>query len=159
MNTEELSTSLAAEIAAKHREALTVASQARENIDKAKDRYHNRLHEWLRQYVPSLPVEQADVYLGIHNRRLKRQVFEADSAQLKLIGVLGDEEVNTSGGSSTAQRADGGRWIKWAGHIAQHFREVDETRPIEIWESFERKALADTLEPMVALYKRAGGMQ
>ena len=171
MNTEELSTSLAAEIAAKHSEALTVASQARENIDralnaaadvgtlidKAKDRYHGRLHEWLREHVPSLMVEQADVYLGIHNRRLKRQVFEADSAQLKLIGVLGDEEINTSGGSSTAQRADGGRWIKWAGHIAQHFREVDETRPIETWESFERKALADTLEPMVALYKRAGG--
>jgi len=171
MNTEELSTSLAAEIAAKHSEALTVASQARENIDralnaaadvgtlidKAKDQYHGRLHEWLREHVPTLPVDQADVYLGIHKVRQRRDCLEADSRQLKLIGIIGDDEVAPAGGSSVGQRADGGRWIKWAGHIAQHFREVDETRPIETWESFERKALADTLEPMVSLYKRAGG--
>lgn len=171
MNTEELSISLAAEIAVKHSEALTTASQARENIDKAlnaaadvgmlidkaKDQYHGRLHEWLRQYVPTLPVDQADVYLGIHKVRQRRDCLEADSRQLKLIGIIGDDEVAPAGGSSVGQRADGGRWIKWAGHIAQHFREVDETRPIETWESFERKALADTLEPMVALYKRAGG--
>ena len=172
MNTEELSTSLAAEIAAKHQEALSAADKARRAVDgalnaaadtgtlieKAKDQYHSRLQEWLRENVPSLTAEQAGVYYGIHRRRLKRQVFEADSAQLKLIGVIGDEAVGESGGNSSGQRADGGRWIKWAGHIAQHFREVDETRPIETWESFERKALADTLEPMVALYKRAGGV-
>lgn len=172
MNTEELSTSLAAEIAAKHSEALAVAGQARENIDralnaaadvgtlidKAKDHYHGRLHEWLREHVPTLPVDQADIYLGIHKVRQRRDCLEADSRQLKLIGIIGDDEVAPAGGSSVGQRADGGRWIKWAGHIAQHFREVDETRPIETWESFERKALADTLEPMVALYKRAGGV-
>ena len=171
MNTEELSTSLATEIAAKHQEALSIASQARENIDKAlnaaadvgtlidkaKDHYHGRLHEWLREHVPSLTTEQADVYHGIHKVRLRRECLEADSRQLKLIGIIGDDEVASAGGASTGQRADGGRWIKWAGHIAQHFREVDSTRPIETWESFERKALADTLEPMVELYKRAGG--
>ena len=171
MNIEELSTSLAAEIAAKHSEALAVASQARENIDralnaaadvgtlidKAKDQYHGRLHEWLREYVPGLTPEQADVYHGIHKVRQKRECLEADTRQLKLIGIIGDDEVSDSGGSSLGQKADGSRWIKWAGHIAQHFRGLDSTRPIEIWESFERKALADTLEPMVALYKRAGG--
>lgn len=171
MNTDELSISLAAQIAAKHSEALAVASQARDNIDralnaaadvgtlidKAKDQYHGRLHEWLRKHVPTLPVDQADVYLGIHKVRQRRDCLEADSRQLKLIGIIGDDEVAPAGGASVGQRADGCRWIKWAGHIAQHFREVDETRPIETWESFERKALADTLEPMVALYKRAGG--
>jgi hypothetical protein len=168
---QELSTSLAAEIASKHQEALSIATEARQNIDKAlnaaadvgtlidkaKDQYHGRLHEWLREHVPGLTPEQADVYHGIHRRRLKRQVFEADNAQLKLIGVLGDDDIASQGGSSTGQKADGTRWIKWAGHIAQHFRGLDSTRPIETWESFERKALADTLEPMVALYKRAGG--
>lgn len=171
MNTEELSTSLAAEIAAKHNEALSIAENARATIDnalnaaadvgtlieKAKEHYHGRLHEWLREYVPTLPVEQADVYLGIHKVRKRRECLEADTRQLKLIGIIGDDEVATHGGTSTAQRADGGRWIKWAGHIAQHFREVDSTRPIETWESFERKALADTLQPMVDLYRRAGG--
>jgi RNA processing factor Prp31 len=168
---QELSTSLAAEIASKHQEALSIAGQARENIDKAlnaaadvgtlidkaKDQYHGKLHEWLRQHVPGLTPEQADVYHGIHKVRQRRECLEADTRQLKLIGIIGDDEVADSGGHSTGQKADGSRWIKWAGHIAQHFRGLDSTRPIETWESFERKALADTLEPMVALYKRAGG--
>ena len=170
MNTEELSTSLAAEITAKHSEALSIAGQARENIDKAlnaaadvgtlidkaKDHYHGRLHEWLRRHVPTLPVDQADVYLGIHKVRQRRDCLEADTRQLKLIGLLGEDQLGE--GPIKSVRSDGSRWIKWAGHIAQHFREVDSTRPIETWESFERKALADTLEPMVALYKRAGGV-
>jgi len=171
MNTEQLSTTLANEIARKHQEALFIATEARQNIDKAlnaaadvgtlidkaKDQYHGRLHEWLREHVPGLKPEQADVYLGIHRVRQKRECLEADTRQLKLIGIIGDEEVADSGGSRSGQKADGTRWIKWAGHIAQHFRGLDSTRPIETWESFERKALADTLEPMVSLYKRAGG--
>ena len=168
---QDLSTSLAEEIASKHQEALSIATEARQNIDKAlnaaadvgtlidkaKDQYHGRLHEWLREHVPGLTPEQADVYHGIHKVRQKRECLEADTRQLKLIGIIGDDEVSDSGGSSSGQKADGSRWIKWAGHIAQHFRGLDSTRPIETWESFERKALADTLEPMVALYKRAGG--
>jgi hypothetical protein len=171
MNIEELSTTLAAEIAAKHSEALSIAGQARDNIDralnaaadvgtlidKAKDQYHGRLHEWLREHVPTLPVEQADVYLGIHKVRKRRECLEADTRQLKLIGIIGDDDLVSEGGTSKGQRADSGRWIKWTGHIVQHFREVDSTRPIESWDDFERKALADTLQPMVDLYKRAGG--
>jgi len=171
MNNEEISTSLAAEITAKHSEALFIAGQARENIgkaikaaadvgtliDKAKDQYRGMLHDWIREHVPSLTPEQADVYHGIHRVRQRRECLEADTRQLKLIGIIGDDELPSQGGSSTSIRAGGSRWIKWAGHIAQHFREVDSSRPIETWESFERKALADTLEPMVALYKRAGG--
>lgn len=168
---QDLSTSLAEEIASKHQEALSIATEARQSIDKAlnaaadvgtlidkaKDQYHGRLHEWLREHVPGLTPEQADVYHGIHKVRQKRECLEADTRQLKLIGIIGDDEVSDNGGSSLGQKADGSRWIKWAGHIAQHFRGLDSTRPIETWESFERKALADTLEPMVALYKRAGG--
>lgn len=171
MNTEELSTSLAAEIAAKHSEALSIAEKARENIegalnaaadvgtliDKAKDQYHGRLHEWLREYVPTLPVEQAEIYLGIHKVRKRRECLEPDSRQLKLIGIIGDDSLADTGGSSSGQRADGSRWIKWIGHTVHHFRELDQTRPIEQWEDFERKAVADTLRPMVDLYKRAGG--
>ena len=168
----QLTETLAAEIANKHNEALTIASEARENIDKAlnaaadvgtlidkaKDIVHGGLHEWLRANVPSLPVEQAEVYYGIHKVRKRRECLEADSRQLKLIGIIGDDELGEHGGTSKGQRAGGERWIKWTGHIVQYFREVDNTRPIEQWESFERKALADTLEPMVALYKRAGGV-
>jgi hypothetical protein len=169
---QELSTSLAEEIAACHAKAQEKANQARENIDaalhaaadvgllieKAKDTYHGRLNEWLREHVPGLTPEQADVYHGIHKVRKRRECLEADSRQLKLIGIIGDEDISENGGTSTGQKADGSRWIKWAGHIAHHFRGLDSTRPIEQWESFERKALADTLEPMVALYKRAGGV-
>jgi hypothetical protein len=172
MNTEELSTTLATEIATKHREALSIATEARQNIDralnaaadvgtlidKAKDQYHGRLHEWLREHVPNLTPEQADVYHGIHKVRQRRECLEADTRQLKLIGIIGEDELASEGGQSTGQRAGGDRWIKWTAHIVQHFREVDTKRPIEQWESFERKALADTLEPMVALYKRAGGV-
>lgn len=169
---QELSTSLAEEIAACHAKAQEKANQARENIDaalhaaadvgllieKAKDTYHGRLNEWLREHVPGLTPEQADVYHGIHKVRKRRECLEADTRQLKLIGIIGDDELASEGGHSTGQRAGGDRWIKWTGHIVQHFREVDTKRPIEQWESFERKALADTLEPMVALYKRAGGL-
>ena len=172
MNTEELSTSLAAEIAAKHSEALAVAGQARENIDralnaaadvgtlidKAKDQYHGRLHEWLREHVPTLPVDQADVYLGIHKVRQRRDCLEADSRQLKLIGIIGDDEVSPSGGSSVGQRADGGRWIKWKSHIVQEFRERDAIKPIEQWESYERKAWQDELRDVAVIFKRAGGV-
>jgi hypothetical protein len=168
---QQLSETLAAEIASKHSEALAIAESARENIDKAlhaaadvgtlidkaRDKYHGRLHEWLREHVPGLTPEQADVYHGIHKVRQRRECLEADTRQLKLIGIIGDDELASNGGASTGQRAGGDRWIKWTGHIVQYFREVDSTRPIEQWESFERKALADTLQPMVDLYKRAGG--
>ena len=167
----QLTETLAAEIASKHSDALAIAEQARTDIDralnaaadvgtlidKAKDIVHGGLNEWLRANVPTLPIEQAEVYYGIHKVRKRRECLEADSRQLKLIGIIGDESVAENGGTSKGQRAGGDRWIKWAGHIAEHFREVDSTRPIEQWESFERRALADTLEPMVALYKRAGG--
>ena len=172
MNTEELSTSLAAEIAAKHQEALSAADKARRAVDgalnaaadtgtlieKAKDQYQSRLQEWLRENVPSLTAEQAGVSYGIHRRRLKRQVFEADSAQLKLIGVIGDEAVGESGGNSSGQRADGGRWIKWKSHIVQEFRERDAIKPIEQWESYERKAWQDELRDVAVIFKRAGGV-
>jgi len=168
----QLTETLAAEIASKHSEALAIAESARDNIDKAlhaaadvgtlidkaKDIVHGGLHEWLRANVPTLSVEQADVYHGIHKVRKRRECLEADTRQLKLIGIIGDDDLAATGGTSTGQRAGGERWIKWTGHIVQHFREVDNTRPIEQWESFERKALADTLAPMVALYKRAGGV-
>jgi hypothetical protein len=172
MNTEELSTSLAQEIADKHQRALFIAAEARQNIDRAlnaaadvgvlidtaKTQYHGRLNQWLRQHVPGLTPEQADVYHGIHKVRKRRECLEADTRQLKLIGIIGDDELASEGGQSTGQRAGGDRWIKWTGHIVQHFREVDTKRPIEQWESFERKALADTLQPMVDLYRRAGGI-
>lgn len=172
MNNEELSTSLAFEIAAKHSEALSMAENARESIDtalnaaadvgtlieKAKEQYHSKLAEWLREHVPSLQVEQAYVYLGIHKVRKRRECLEADTRQLKLIGIIGDDDLANEGGKSTGQRADSGRWIKWTGHIVQHFREVDSTRPIETWDDFERRAIADTLRPMVDLFKRAGGV-
>ena len=168
----QLTETLAAEIANKHNEALTIASQARENIDKAlnaaadvgtlidkaKDQYHGRLHEWLRQHVPTLPVDQADVYLGIHKVRQRRDCLEADSRQLKLIGIIGDDEVAPSGGSSVGQRADGGRWIKWKSHIVQEFRERDAIKPIEQWESYERKAWQDELRDVAVIFKRAGGV-
>ena len=171
MNAQELSISLASEIAAKHSEALSVADKARDNIeaaleaaaavgiliDKAKEQYKARFHEWIRQQVPTLSVVQAENYHSLFKLRRRRTCLAADPRQLKWGNMLGDEDLESEGGNSKGQRADSGRWIKWAGHIAQHFREVDSTRPIETWESFERKALADTLEPMVALYKRAGG--
>jgi RNA processing factor Prp31 len=169
---QQLSETLAAEIASKHSEALAIAESARENIDKAlhaaadvgtlidkaRDRYHGRLHEWLREHVPGLTPEQADVYHGIHKVRQRRECLEADTRQLKLIGIIGDDELASTGGHSTGQRADGSRAIKWLSHAEQHYRELDAVRPIETWEIFERKALADTLAPMVALYKRAGGV-
>ena len=172
MNIEELSTSLAAEIAAKHSEALSIAGQARDNIDKAlnaaadvgtlidkaKDHYHGRLHEWLREHVPTLPVEQADVYLGIHKVRKRRECLEADTRQLKLIGIIGDDDLASEGGKSTGQRADSGRWIKWKSHIVQEFRERDEIKPIEQWESYERKAWQDELRDIALIFKRAGGI-
>jgi hypothetical protein len=168
---QELSTSLAGEIASKHQEALSIATEARQNIykalnaaadvgtliDKAKDQYHGKLHEWLRQHVPSLTPEQADVYHGIHKVRQKRECLEADTRQLKLIGIIGDDEVADNGGHSTGQKADGTRVIKWAGHIVYQARLLDAARPIETWQPFERKAWADMLEPIVALYKRVGG--
>ena len=168
----ELSTTLSKEIAECHSKAETAANAARGNIetalhaaadvglliDKAKSIYRGRLHEWLREHVPSLTPEQADVYHGIHRVRTKRECLDADTRQLRLIGIIGDLETTNQEGSNATQRADGSKWVKWCSHIAQHFKEVDSTRPIEQWESFERKALSDTLAPMVALYKRAGGV-
>jgi hypothetical protein len=169
---QQLSETLAAQIAGKHAEALAIADSARDGIDRAlnaaadvgllieeaKSLYHARLHEWLREHVPTLPVEQADIYHGIHKVRKKRDCLEADTRQLKLIGIIGDDDLADNGGTSKGQKAGGDRWIKWTGHVLHYFREVDATRPIERWEDYERKALADTLEPLVKLYKRAGGV-
>jgi len=141
---QELSTTLAAEIQAQYLRAKEAANTARENvghalhaaadvgllIDKAKDIYKHRLHEWLREQVKGITVEEADAYLGLHKVRSKRTCLEIDSRQLKLIGITGDDETHQQG-SSTGERAGGNRWIKWTSHIVQHFREVDSTRPIE----------------------------
>ena len=168
----ELSDALAIEIRDCHARAENTAKAARGNIDaalhaaanvgilidKARDQHRGRLHEWLREYVPTLPPEQADIYYGIHKVRQRRECLEADSRQLKLIGIIGDPSVIEDGGSSTTARANGSKWVKWASHIVLHFKEVDKARPIETWEGFERNALVDTLEPMVALWKRAGGV-
>ena len=55
-------------------------------------------------------------------------------------------------------RVDAGptRWGPWVLPIS--VEEVERTRPIEQWEPFERKALADQLEPMVKLWGRAKGV-
>ena len=172
MNTEELSTSLASEIADKHSQALSAAYGARQAIQQARDiaadcgillekvveQHKGFAKEWLRQHVPTLPIEQAKVYLGLCKVRRERINSLVDTRQMKLLGITGDDDLASEGGQSTGQRAGGDRWIKWTGHIVQHFREVDTKRPIEQWESFERKALADTLQPMVDLYRRAGGI-
>jgi hypothetical protein len=47
--------------------------------------------------------------------------------------------------------------VKWVGHVVHHFRETEEAKPIEEWEPFERKSLADQLEPLVKLWGRAKG--
>lgn len=170
MNTE-LSDALADQITAKHNEATAIAGQARDGIgralhaaadvgllvEEAKDKYHGKLHEWLRQYVPTLPVEQAEIYRGIHKVRQRRECPSIDTRQLKLIGIIGDGDLAEQGGTSTGQRADGSRAIKWLSHAQQYYRELDAVRRIETWESYERKALANTLLPIVALFKRAGG--
>ena len=169
---QELSTSLAEEIAACHAKAQEKANQARDNIDaalhaaadvgllieKARDTYHGRLNEWLREHVPGLTPEQADVYHGIHKVRKRRECLEADTRQLKLIGIIGDDELTSEGGHSTGQRAGGDRWIKWKSHIVQEFRERDSIKPIEQWESYERKAWQDELRDVALIYKRAGGV-
>jgi hypothetical protein len=171
MNTE-LSDALAEQITAKHKEAITIADQARDGIgralhaaadvgllvEEARDRYHGKLHDWLRKYVPTLSVEQAEIYRGIHKVRQRRECPSIDTRQLKLIGIIGDDDLAEQGGTSTGQRADGSRAIKWLSHAEQHYRELDAVRPIENWESYERRALADTLLPIVALFKRAGGV-
>jgi len=167
---QELSQTLAQSINEAHAEAVLAASKAREDIeaailkaeaagvlvDEAAGLFKGNMHQWLRENVPSLPVEQAERYRGIYKVRRKRECLEADTRQLRLIGVLGDSDTE-EGASSTAQRAGGERWIKWLGHVDHWFKEVEATRPIEQWESFERKALTETLKPMVALFKRAGG--
>jgi hypothetical protein len=171
MNTE-LSDALAEQITAKHKEAITIADQARDGIgralhaaadvgllvEEARDKYHGKLHDWLRKYVPTLSVEQAEIYRGIHKVRQRRECPSIDTRQLKLIGIIGDDDLAEQGGTSTGQRADGSRAIKWLSHAEQHYRELDAVRPIESWESYERRALADTLLPIVALFKRAGGV-
>jgi len=134
MNTE-LSDALAEQIAAKHNEAIAIADQARDGIGKAliaaadvgllveeaRDKYHGRLHEWLREYVPTLSVEQAEIYRGIHKVRQRRECLDVDTRQLKLIGIIGDTELAQQGGTSTGQRADVNRAIKWLSHAEQHY--------------------------------------
>jgi len=168
----ELSVSLAEEIASRHAKAEAASREARSNIDaalhaaadvgvlidKAKETYKGRLHDWLRHYVPTLPVAQADIYYGIHKVRSKRECMEADTRQLKLLGITGEAEAGGQVEQAGTQRADGSKWVKWTSHIVQHFREVEESRRLEDWESYERRALADTLLPIVALFKRAGGV-
>lgn len=167
---EQLSETLAAEIASKHEAAQNAALGAKEQIHnalhiaadagmligKAFEQYKGATKDWLRRYVPTLPIEQAEVYVGIHKVRAKRQFIEADTRQLKLLGITGEDDPDHEA-RHTAQRAGGDRWVKWTGHIVHYFREVEETKPIEQWESFERKALADQLKPLVELYVRAGG--
>ena len=173
MNPENLSVSLAETIRTAHESATTAAAKAREDIDlalvsaanvgvlveEAKSVHHRGFHQWLRENVPSLPVEQAEAYHGIHKVRKHRQALEIDHRQLKLIGIIGDEGLSEQGGSSTAQRADHSRWVKWTGHVVSHFREVEQSRPLEMWEPFELASLTDTLEPIVKLWERARGVK
>jgi hypothetical protein len=168
---QELSQTLAQSINEAHAEAVIAASTARQDIetaitkaeaagvlvDEAAGLYKSGMHQWLRENVPNLSVEQAERYRGIYKVRSKRDCLEADTRQLRLIGILGDSDTE-EGASSTAQRASGDRWIKWVGHVSHYFKEVETTRPIEQWEAFERRALAEQLKPIVALYKKAGGL-
>lgn len=166
---EQLSETLAAEIASLHNEALALSSVARDQIDialnkaadvgqlieKAKELYHAGLHDWLREHVPTLPVQQAEVYHGIHKVRKKREYIEADTRQLKLIGIIGDDELVEQGGTNKGQRSGGDRWVKWAGHIVHHFKDIEADRPITQWEAYERNALVDALAPIVELHNKA----
>lgn len=168
---EQLSETLAAELATLHNEALSLASTARDQIDaalnkaadagqlieKARELYHGGLHDWLREHVPTLPVQQAEIYHGIHKVRKKRDYIEADTRQLKLIGIIGDEDLAEHGGTNKGQRSGGDRWVKWAGHIVHHFKDIEAERPIEKWETFERNALVDALAPIVELWVKANG--
>jgi hypothetical protein len=167
---EQLSETLAAEIAKKHEEAQQAALGAKERIHdalmlaadtgmlihKASEQYKGATKEWIRQYVPTLSIEQAEIYLGIHKVRTKRQFIEADTRQLKLLGITGEDEEDDSA-RHTAQRANGNRWVKWASHIVYSFRTLEQERPIKQWEAFERKAVVDQLEPVVEIYLKAGG--
>jgi hypothetical protein len=168
---QELSTSLAEEIAAKHSQAMSTAYGAREAIQQARDiaadcgillekvmeQHKGFAKEWLRQHVPTLPIEQAKVYLGLCKVRRERINSHVDTRQMKLLGITGDDELASEGGHSTGQRAGGDRWIKWKSHIVQEFRERDSIKPIEQWESYERKAWQDELRDVALIYKRAGG--
>lgn len=169
---ENLSVCLSETIRTAHEAAIHAAGSAREHIEdalgraadvgllveQAKSVHHGRFPQWLRENVPSLPVEQAEAYFGIHRVRKKRQSLEIDHRQLKLIGIIGDDGLEEQGGSSTAQRADHSRWVKWAGHVVAYFREAEAKRPLSQWEEFERRALADQLDPIVRLWERAKGL-
>jgi len=135
--------------------ALEAAADVGVLVEEAKAVYHGHFAEWLREHVPSLSVEQAEAYHGVHRVRKRRECLNADHRQMKLLGIIGDDDLEDQGGSSTAQRAGHGRWVKWASHVVQHFREVEEKKPIEQWEDFERKALIDILEPIHKIWERA----
>jgi hypothetical protein len=166
MQTNDLTTSLANTLRAAHEAAQQAAEQGREAIqgaleraadvgllvEEAKSVHHAGFHEWLRAHVPTLSKEQAEIYFGVHRVRKKRQTLEIDHRQLKLIGIIGDEDLGEDG-SRTAQRADSTRWVKWAGHVASHLREVD----IAKLQDFERKAMADQLKPIVEAWGRLCG--
>lgn len=166
MQTKELSASLADTLRAAHEAAQQAADQGREAIqgalekaadvgllvEEAKSIHHGGFHEWLRVNVPTLTTQQADVYFGVHRVRKKRETLEIDHRQLKLIGIIGDEH-HGEHGSSTAQRADSTRWVKWTGHVVAHFREVDTTK----LQDFEKRAIADQLKPLVEVWGRMSG--
>lgn len=166
MQMKELSASLANTLREAHEAAQQAAEQGREAIhgalekaadvgllvEEAKSIHHGGFHEWLRENVPTLTTQQAEVYFGVHRVRKKRQTLEIDHRQLKLIGIIGDEDINETG-SSTAQRADSTRWVKWTGHVVAHFREVDVAK----LQDFERKAIADQLKPLVEVWGRLSG--
>lgn len=171
MNTE-LATALIDEIRFAHNEAQDSIEAAKqgmhEAVDKccnvglllegAKQQYKSRYEEWCRLALNFMSKEQHDTYLTVVKVRRTRTAIYLDPRQLKLMGVLGDDSVEEHGGTSTGQRSDGSRAIKWLSHVEQHIRELDAQRPIETWEPFERKAWADMLTPMVALFKRVGGV-
>ena len=166
----ELSETLASEISEKHRQTLAAIYAAKETsqtaltsaadcgllLEKVVEQHKGFAKEWLRQHVPTLPVEQAKVYIGLCKVRRERGSNLVDTRQLKLLGITGEEDSEDSS-SHTAQRAGGDRWVKWVGHTVHQFRDMEQVRPIETWQPFERAAVADQLRPIVEIYKRAGG--
>jgi hypothetical protein len=166
----ELSETLASEISEKHRQTLSAIYAAKETsqaaltsaadcgllLEKVVEQHKGFAKEWLRQHVPTLPVEQAKVYLGLCKVRRERGSNLVDTRQLKLLGITGDED-REEGSSHTAQRAGGNRWVKWLGHTVHEFREMDKVRPIETWSEFERAAARDQILETVRIYKRLGG--
>jgi hypothetical protein len=169
----ELSDTLAAEIRAKHEQAVALAGSAKATIadalhmaadagqliEQAKEIHRSALGEWLMRNVPGMSMVDAMTYTGIHKVRQSRQFLGADSRQLKLMGIIGDitpADDDDAAATNRGQRAGGDRWVKWVGHVVHHFRDIEAERPLEQWGQHERDTLAAILKPIVELYRRTG---